>query len=171
MNARTAVSRCTLRAMPCFSDIPRAKAGRAIRRSQKSILNHPAKWRSKNRPPDNAVSPAIDEILFRRGHKYVTVVIGAIQKYTIDVEPNRNACRNPVGAETAFRRLFSWMQCCRLQRMKDAAGTLLRHRDSILASFMYRIINAILRGHFHDPDGPEAGKGLQHVPWFRFHDL
>lgn len=49
-------------------------------------------------------------------------------------------------AENAFQSLYSWMRRCRLQPMKDAALTLKRHRDKILAYFKNRITNAICEG-------------------------
>jgi transposase len=46
-------------------------------------------------------------------------------------------------AERAFKGLYSWMRRCRLEPMKEAAETLMRHRDKILAYFKERITNAI----------------------------
>ena len=49
-------------------------------------------------------------------------------------------------AQTAFQSLYSWMRRCRLQPMKDAAETLMRHRDKIIAYFKNRLTNAICEG-------------------------
>lgn len=49
-------------------------------------------------------------------------------------------------AENAFQSLYSWMRRCRLKPMKDAALTLRRHHDKILAYFKNRITNAICEG-------------------------
>ena len=56
------------------------------------------------------------------------------------------ACQTMEDAEKAFDGLYSWMRRCRLQPMKDAALTLKRHRDKILAYFYHRITNAICEG-------------------------
>lgn len=49
-------------------------------------------------------------------------------------------------AEAAFNSLYSWMRRCRLKPMKEAAGTLMRHKHKILAYFKNRITNAICEG-------------------------
>ena len=49
-------------------------------------------------------------------------------------------------AEEAFQSLYSWMRRCRLNPMKDAAETLLRHKDKIMAYFRNRLTNAICEG-------------------------
>ena len=56
------------------------------------------------------------------------------------------ACRTVEEAETAFKGLHSWMRRSRLRPMKEAAETLMRHRDKILAYFKNRITNAICEG-------------------------
>lgn len=56
------------------------------------------------------------------------------------------ACTNPADAEAAFKGLYSWMRRCRLEPMKKAAETLLRHKDKILAYFFHRITNAVCEG-------------------------
>jgi transposase len=56
------------------------------------------------------------------------------------------ACRSMDEAENSFDSLYSWMRRCRLQPMKDAAETLKRHRDKILAYFNNRLTNAICEG-------------------------
>jgi transposase len=49
-------------------------------------------------------------------------------------------------AESNFDSLYSWMRRCRLKPMKDAAETLRRHKNKILAYFKTRITNAICEG-------------------------
>lgn len=49
-------------------------------------------------------------------------------------------------AEAAFGALCSWMRRCRLEPMKEAAATLMRHRAGILAHFADRLTNAICEG-------------------------
>jgi len=56
------------------------------------------------------------------------------------------ASRNAGEAETLFHSLYSWMRRCRLQPMKNAAETLLRHKDKILNYFSNRLTNAICEG-------------------------
>ena len=56
------------------------------------------------------------------------------------------ANRTVEDAEVSFQGLYSWMRRCRLKPMKEAAGTLMRHRDQILAYFKNRITNAICEG-------------------------
>ena len=56
------------------------------------------------------------------------------------------ACQTMEDSEKAFDGLYSWMRRCRLQPMKDAALTLKRHKDKILAYFYHRITNAICEG-------------------------
>jgi len=56
------------------------------------------------------------------------------------------SCRTVDEAQTAFQSLYSWMRRCRLQPMKDAAETLARHRDKIIAYFKNRVTNAICEG-------------------------
>jgi len=56
------------------------------------------------------------------------------------------SCRTVRDAEIAFDGLYSWMRRCRLKPMKDAAETLKRHKDNILAYFKDRLTNAICEG-------------------------
>ena len=56
------------------------------------------------------------------------------------------SCRTVDEAQTAFKSLYSWMRRCRLQPMKDAAETLMRHRDKIIAYFKNRVTNAVCEG-------------------------
>lgn len=52
----------------------------------------------------------------------------------------------PKEAEGAFSRLCPWMRRCRLEPMKEAALSLMRHKDKILAYFADRPANAICEG-------------------------
>jgi len=54
--------------------------------------------------------------------------------------------RTVAEATDAFKSLYSWMRRCRLKPMKDAAETLMRHKDKILAYFKDRLTNAICEG-------------------------
>lgn len=56
------------------------------------------------------------------------------------------SCWRREDAEEAFKSLCSWMSRSRLPAMKDAAGTLRRHKDKILAYFDDRITNAVCEG-------------------------
>jgi transposase len=56
------------------------------------------------------------------------------------------ASRDMEQAQTAFHSLYSWMRRCRLQPMKTAAETLMRHKDKIIAYFKNRLTNAICEG-------------------------
>ncbi|MDN5314763.1 MAG: transposase [Clostridiales bacterium] len=49
-------------------------------------------------------------------------------------------------ANRNFDSLYSWMRRCRLEPMKEAAQTLKRYKDKILAYFKDRITNAICEG-------------------------
>lgn len=46
-------------------------------------------------------------------------------------------------AENDFNHLYSWMRRCRLEPMKEAAQSLMRHKNGILAYFRDRVTNAI----------------------------
>jgi len=56
------------------------------------------------------------------------------------------ASRTVGEAEATFGGLYSWMRRCRLGPMKEAAETLMRHKDKILFYFKNRITNAICEG-------------------------
>jgi transposase len=56
------------------------------------------------------------------------------------------ASKNTEEADTAFEGLYSWMRRCRLKPMKEAAATLKRRKDKILAYFKNRLTNAICEG-------------------------
>lgn len=56
------------------------------------------------------------------------------------------SCWSRTEAELAFKSLCSWMSRSRLPAMKEAAGTLRRHKEKILAYFDSRMTNAICEG-------------------------
>ena len=56
------------------------------------------------------------------------------------------ACQTIEEARISFDALYSWMRRCRLEPMKEAASTLLNHKDKILAYFLHRITNAVCEG-------------------------
>jgi len=59
---------------------------------------------------------------------------------------NFYASRTVGEAQTAFQSLYSWMRRCRLRPMKEAAETLMRHRDKIISYFKDRLTNAVCEG-------------------------
>ena len=54
--------------------------------------------------------------------------------------------QTPQEAESVFMKLYSWMRRCRLEPIKEAALSLMRHKDKILAYFTDRLTNAICEG-------------------------
>lgn len=56
------------------------------------------------------------------------------------------ASRSIEEAEAGFKGLYSWMRRCRLEPMKRAAETLMRHKSKIIAYFKNRLTNAICEG-------------------------
>jgi transposase len=56
------------------------------------------------------------------------------------------ASRTMEEAERGFDSLYSWIRRCRLEPMKEAAETLMRHKEKIQAYFKNRITNAICEG-------------------------
>ena len=259
-------------AMLIMADMPRTKAARLLRCNEKSLAEILTYWVNKaveERPLDDVSSLAIDETSFRRGHRYVTLVLDAQRRRVIDVEPGRDkdtvhsftqkleqrggnraniksvtsdmsrryvpairevftnaihvidkfhvkqilinaldevrkaeqkqvedkrtlflgrrlfmipqsrlseeqtkklaklsqsypqtgrayrivaaldtfyACSTVQEAERTFSNLYSWMRRCRLQPMKQAAQSLLRHKEQIIAYFQEHITNAICEG-------------------------
>lgn len=55
-------------------------------------------------------------------------------------------CQTRLEAESVMRRLTSWMMHSKLEPMKDAAASLRRNREEILAYFEQRISNAFAEG-------------------------
>lgn len=55
-------------------------------------------------------------------------------------------CRSVEEAEGALTSLISWMRRCRLNPMKEAAKTLIKHKAKILNFFRNRLTNAICEG-------------------------
>ena len=56
------------------------------------------------------------------------------------------AASNRDEGEELFDRIYSWMRRCRLGPMKEAAASLMRHKDLILNYFTSRLTNAICEG-------------------------
>ena len=56
------------------------------------------------------------------------------------------ACTSIANASKRFKELSSWMRRCRLEPMKNAAVTLMRHRKEILNYFHDHLTNAICEG-------------------------
>ena len=259
-------------AMLIMADMPRTKAARLLRCNEKSLAEILTYWVNKaveERPLDDVSSLAIDETSFRRGHRYVTLVLDAQRRRVTDVEPGRGkdtvhsftqkleqrggnraniksvtsdmsksyvpairevftnaihvidkfhvkqilinaldevckaeqkqvedkrtlflgrrlfmipqsrlseeqtkklaklsqsypqtgrayrivaaldtfyACSTVQEAERTFSNLYSWMRRCRLQPMKQAAQSLLCHKEQIIAYFQEHITNAICEG-------------------------
>ena len=55
-------------------------------------------------------------------------------------------CQTRLEAESVMRRLTSWMMHSKLEPMKDAAASLRRNREEILAYFEKRMSNAFAEG-------------------------
>lgn len=80
-------------AMLLMADMPRAKAARVLRCDEKAlaaILNYWVDEAVAKRSLEDVEQLAVDETSFRRGHSYVTVVIDALKRCVIDVEPGRD---------------------------------------------------------------------------------
>lgn len=56
------------------------------------------------------------------------------------------ACTTMADASKRFKELYSWMRRCRLEAMKDAALTLMNHRNEIMNYFHDRLTSAICEG-------------------------
>lgn len=55
-------------------------------------------------------------------------------------------CQSVPDADEALGELISWMRRCRLKPMKEAAKSLMNHKDKILNFFRNRLTNAICEG-------------------------
>lgn len=259
-------------AMMLMADMPRAAASRALKCDEKSLASILSYWINRandQRSLADVTKLAIDETSFKRGHRYVTLIVDALKRCVIDVEEGRNksavtqfcdkfnkkggnpanitavtsdmskpftaaieehfteaihvidkfhvkqivlnalnevrkkeqkdadnkkelfqnrklfmkskdtlsdeesanvvllskrypqtgkayrivtaldefyASNTPQEAEKLFTKLCSWMRRCRLKPMKDAAASLLRHKEKILFYFIDRLTNAICEG-------------------------
>jgi transposase len=81
-------------AMLILADMPIAKAAALLRCDEKSLVKIMRYW--INKAVDamdlrDAAMLAIDETSFKRGHKYVTLIIDAAKRRVLDVEENRDA--------------------------------------------------------------------------------
>lgn len=81
-------------AMMVLADAPIAKAAEWLRCDEKSltkILRYWVKKAVESMDLSDVVKLAIDETSFKRGHKYVTLIIDAVKRRVIDVEKGRDA--------------------------------------------------------------------------------
>jgi transposase len=233
--------------MLILADMPIAKTAGLLRCNEKSLVKVMRYWVNKavdSMELKDVALLSIDETSFKRGHKYVTLIIDAAKRRVLDVEEGRDKetvkrfankllakggdpeqvtavtsdmskaflpaiaehfpnAKNVIDKKELFmgRRLFmvpqaklsreqnvklaemskrypqtgrayrivasfddfyasqtmeeanrnfdslySWMRRCRLEPMKEAAQTLKRYKDKILAYFKDRITNAICEG-------------------------
>ena len=80
-------------AMLLMADMPRSKVSEVLRCNEKSLVSILSYWVRKavnERSLADVTGLAIDETSFKKGHKYVTVVIDISQRRVIDVEENRS---------------------------------------------------------------------------------
>lgn len=81
-------------AMLIMADMPISKAAAALRCDEKSlskILHHWVKKAVDETDLSGITTLAIDETSFKRGHKYVTLVIDAAERRVIDIEEGRES--------------------------------------------------------------------------------
>jgi len=81
-------------AMLILADMPMAKASKLLRCNEKSLVSMLRYWVGKaERDMDlsGVAKLAVDETSFKRGHKYVTLVIDAAKRCVIDVQNGRDA--------------------------------------------------------------------------------
>jgi len=81
-------------AMMILSDMPISKTAALLRCNEKSLVKTMRYWVNKavdNMDLKDVAMLAIDETSFKRGHKYVTVIIDAALRRVIDVEQGRDA--------------------------------------------------------------------------------
>lgn len=79
-------------AMLLMADMPRSKVSQVLRCNEKSLVNIISYWVKKavdERSLAEVTGLAIDETSFKKGHRYVTVVIDSAKRRVIDVEENR----------------------------------------------------------------------------------
>jgi transposase len=80
-------------AMMLLPDLPVAKASTLLRCDEKSLVKIMRYWVNKaveSMDLGDVVALAMDETSFKRGHKYVTLIIDAVKRRVIDVEKNRD---------------------------------------------------------------------------------
>lgn len=81
-------------AMMILADMPVAKAAKALRCDEKSLTKIMKHWVDKAVAGMNlsdVAMLAIDETSFKRGHRYVTLIIDAAKRRVIDVEEGKDA--------------------------------------------------------------------------------
>lgn len=81
-------------AMLILADMPIAKASKLLRCNEKSLVSMLRYWVGKAEGAvdlSRVTQLAIDETSFKRGHKYVTLVIDAAKRSVIDVQRERDA--------------------------------------------------------------------------------
>lgn len=91
-------SRCTLLfegyAMLLMADMPVAKTAHLLRCDEKTLTSILRYWVDKavaEMDLKEVVMLAVDETSFKRGHKYVTLMVDAAKRRVIDVEPGKDA--------------------------------------------------------------------------------
>ena len=80
-------------AMLILTDMPIERAAKILRCDDKSLTSILRYWVNdalEKRQLDDVISLAIDETSFKKGHKYVTVVIDSAKRAVIDVEPGKD---------------------------------------------------------------------------------
>ncbi len=80
-------------AMLIMANMPIAQTGRVLRCNEKSLTNILGYWVDKavdDRSLADVKNIAIDETSFKKGHEYVSVVIDAMKRAVIDVEPGKD---------------------------------------------------------------------------------
>jgi transposase len=81
-------------AMMILPDLPVAKAAALLRCDEKSLVKIMRYWVGKavdGTDLSDVATLAIDETSFKRGHKYVTLVIDAAKRRVVDVEKGRDS--------------------------------------------------------------------------------
>lgn len=80
-------------AMLLMADVPRRKLAEVLRCDEKSLASINNYWVNKAesmRSLEQVTHLAIDETSFKRGHNYVSIVIDAVNRSVIDVQPGRD---------------------------------------------------------------------------------
>jgi transposase len=80
-------------AMLILADMPISKAAALLRCDEKSLVKIMRHWVNKavdNMDLKDVAMLAIDETSFKRGHKYVTLILDAAKRRVLDVEEGRN---------------------------------------------------------------------------------
>ncbi len=80
-------------AMLIMANMPIAQTGRVLRFNEKSLTKILGYWVDKaidGRSLADVKNIAIDETSFKKGHEYVSIVIDAMKRAVIDVEPGKD---------------------------------------------------------------------------------